>query len=145
MTDDVFKGFGVKVKLPATPGIADQKLKFSDSFHVVKETLTRIGISSKKTKTLYQTCHILHKQNQYAILMFKELFKIDGKNADITDTDIGRRNTIVNLLEEWKLLEIIDKEKANAPTVPLSQIRIISFQDKKNWALAPKYSIGNKK
>ena len=145
MVDDVFKGFGVKVQLPATPGVADPKLKFSDSFHVVKETLTRIGISSKKTKTLYQTCHILHKQNQYAILMFKELFKIDGKDADITDTDIGRRNTIVNLLEEWKLLEIIDKEKANAPTVPLSQIRIISFQDKKNWTLAPKYSIGNKK
>jgi len=144
MSDNVFRGLGVEVHLPATPGIADPKLKYSDSFHVVKETLTRIGISSKKNKTIYQSCHILHKQGHYAILSFKELFLLDGKKADLTDVDIGRRNTIVGLLEEWKLVEVIEKEKVSAPTVPISQIRIIPFKDKANWTLTPKYSIGKK-
>lgn len=143
MLDDIFRGLGVKVQLNATPGIDDPKEKYSDSFHVVRETLTRIGISSKKTKTLYQSCHVLHKRGQYAILHFKELFKLDGKPADITGDDIARRNTIVKLLEDWKLLTIIEKEKVEV-LLPLSQLRIISFGDKKNWNLCPKYSIGVK-
>jgi len=142
--NEVFRGFGVQVKLHPTPGVEDPKLKYSDSFHVVKETLTRIGISSKKNKTLYQSCHLLHKQGLYAVLHFKELFLLDGKKADLTQSDIGRRNSIVQLLAEWKLLEIIEKEKANAPTVPFAQIRIISFKDKADWSLVSKYSIGKK-
>jgi len=141
MTDDVFKGFGIKVQLNANPGIDDPKEKYSDSFHVIRETLTRIGIASKKTKTLFQSCHILHKRGQYAILHFKELFKLDGKPADVTSDDIARRNTIVQLLEDWKLLKILEKEKTGT-TLPLSQLRIISYGDKKLWTLTPKYSIG---
>lgn len=141
MTEDVFRGFGIKVQLNANPGITDPKEKYSDSFHVIRETLTRIGIASKKTKTLYQSCHILHKRGQYAILHFKELFKLDGKPADVTSDDIARRNTIVNLLSDWKLLAVIDKEKTGT-MLPLSQLRIISYGDKKNWTLTPKYSIG---
>ena len=141
MTDDVFRGLGIKVQLNATPGIGDNKEKYSDSFHVIRETLTRIGIASKKTQTLFQSCHILHKRGQYAILHFKELFKLDGKPADITTDDIARRNTIVKLLADWKLLSIIEIEKTGE-LLPLSQIRIISYGDKKNWTLTPKYSIG---
>ena len=132
-TDDIFKGVGVEIKLP-TP----------DSFLKVKETLTRIGISSRKEKKLYQSCHILHKQGKYSILHFKELFILDGKNNTFTDEDRARRNTVVNLLEEWDLIEIVDPSKSQDPVAPLNQIKIISHKDKDNWILEAKYNIGKK-
>ena len=132
-TDDIFKGVGVEIKLP-TP----------DSFLKVKETLTRIGISSRKEKKLYQSCHILHKQGKYSILHFKELFILDGKNNTFTDEDRARRNTVVNLLEEWDLIEIVDPSKSQDPDAPLNQIKIISHKDKDNWILEAKYNIGKK-
>lgn len=119
-----------------------------DNFLKIKETLTRIGIASKQTEAekrkLYQSCHILHKQGRYFIVHFKELFALDGKEANITMNDIERRNTISLLLEEWGLLSIVDREKAK-PTTTLSQIKIVSFKDKSNWELLTKYSIGKKK
>ena len=140
MNDDIFRGLGIEIALKPTDGIEGPE-RFSDAFHIVRETLTRIGIASKKTKTLYQSVHILHKRNQYALMHFKSLFKLDGKPADISVEDIARRNTIAQLLEDWKLLTILDKEKVRE-LLPLSQLRIISFQDKKNWTLCQKYSIG---
>lgn len=117
-----------------------------DNFLLVKETLTRIGIASKKTNTLYQSCHILHKQGKYYIMHFKELFLLDGKkNTDFSENDLARRNTIVNLLEEWELIKIVDKKKTNEPVVPISHIKIIPHKEKNNWILTAKYSIGNKK
>lgn len=132
-TDDIFKGVGVEIELP-TP----------DSFLKIKETLTRIGISSRKEKKLFQSCHILHKKGRYSILHFKELFILDGKQNTFTDEDRARRNTIVNLLEEWNLLRIVDNTKTESPVAPLSQIKIISYKDKDNWELAVKYNIGKK-
>lgn len=113
-----------------------------DNFLKIKETLTRIGIASKKNNTLHQSCHILHKRGKYYILSFKELFLLDGKQSDFTEDDKSRRNTIINLLEEWKLLTIVDKTKIEN-RMPLSQIKILPFDEKKNWVLAPKYRIGN--
>ena len=132
-TEDIFKGVGVEIRLP-TP----------DSFLKVKETLTRIGISSRKEKKLYQSCHILHKQGKYSILHFKELFILDGKNNTFTDEDRGRRNTIVNLLEEWDLIEVVDPNKSQDPVAPLNQIKILSHKEKGNWILEAKYNIGKK-
>lgn len=131
--ENLFKGVGVEIELPT-----------ADSFLKVKETLTRIGISSRKDKRLYQSCHILHKQGRYAILHFKELFILDGKNDTFTDEDRARRNTIVNLLEEWSLLKVVDAEKSQDPVAPLNQIKIISHKDKDNWILEAKYNIGKK-
>lgn len=132
-TEDIFKGVGVEIRLP-TP----------DSFLKVKETLTRIGISSRKEKKLYQSCHILHKQGKYSILHFKELFILDGKNNTFTDEDRARRNTIVNLLEEWDLIEVVDPNKSQDPVAPLNQIKILSHKEKGNWILEAKYNIGKK-
>ncbi len=115
-----------------------------NDFLKVKETLTRIGIASKKDNTLYQSCHILHKQGKYAIVHFKELFLLDGKKSDFTEEDKARRNTIANLLAEWELLELEDSMKTEDPIVPISQIKIIPFIEKKNWNLVPKYTIGKK-
>ena len=115
-----------------------------DDFLKVKETLTRIGVSSKKEKTLYQSCHILHKQGKYYIVHFKELFALDGKPTDISENDISRRNTIVNLLEDWELLKIVDKKRTEEPTVSLSQIKILPYKEKDDWNLVPKYNIGSK-
>jgi hypothetical protein len=131
--ENLFKGVGVEISLP-TP----------DSFLKVKETLTRIGISSRKEKKLYQSCHILHKQGRYAILHFKELFILDGKEDTFSDEDKARRNTIVNLLEEWSLIKVVDTEKSQDPIAPLNQIKIISHKDKDNWNLEAKYNIGKK-
>jgi|TARA_B110000908_G_C10235717_1_gene443190 hypothetical protein len=131
--EDIFKGVGIEVALP-TP----------DSFLKVKETLTRIGISSRKEKKLYQTCHILHKQGRYSILHFKELFILDGKKNTFTEEDKARRNTIVNLLEEWDLVSIVHKEASVEPTAPLNQIKILSHKEKSNWTLEAKYNIGKK-
>lgn len=132
-TEDIFKGVGVEITLP-TP----------DSFLKIKETLTRIGISSRKEKTLYQTCHILHKQGRYSILHFKELFILDGKLDTFSEEDRARRNTIVNLLEEWDLLKVVDKKEAEAVVTPLNQIKILSHKEKGDWNLEAKYNIGKK-
>jgi len=113
-------------------------------FLSVKETLTRIGVASRVEKTLFQSCHILHKRGRYAIVHFKELFLLDGKSADLTSDDIGRRNTIANLLDEWKLITLEDKTKSLSPIVPINQLKIIAFDEKKDWNLVAKYSIGKK-
>lgn len=131
--EDIFKGVGVEVELPT-----------QDSFLKIKETLTRIGISSRKEKKLYQSCHILHKKGRYAILHFKELFILDGKQNTFTDEDRARRNTIVNLLEEWELVKIVNPESTKDPVAPLNQIKIISYKEKGDWELAVKYNIGKK-
>lgn len=133
MNEDIFKGVGVEIELPS-----------DDSFLKVKETLTRIGISSRKEKRLYQSCHILHKKGRYSILHFKELFILDGKTNTFTDEDLSRRNTIVNLLEEWDLIKIIDKDKTKDPVAPLNHIKIISYKEKGDWDLTVKYNIGRK-
>lgn len=125
--------------------LLEVKLKQDDDFLKVRETLTRIGVSSKKDNKLYQSCHILHKRGKFYIVHFKELFALDGLPTDIDDTDIGRRNTIANLLEEWGLLEISDNKKASEPIVSLAQMKIIPFKEKQNWELVPKYHIGRKK
>ena len=119
-------------------------LKESDDFLKVKETLTRIGVASRKEKTLYQSCHILHKQSKYYIVHFKELFALDGKPYNFSDTDIARRNTIANLLEEWNLVKLVDVEKTKDHTLPLNQLKILSFSEKEEWTLTPKYNIGKK-
>jgi len=119
-------------------------LKESDDFLKVKETLTRIGVASRKEKTLYQSCHILHKQSKYYIVHFKELFALDGKPYNFSDTDVARRNTISNLLEEWSLVKLVDQEKTKDPTLPLNQLKILSFSEKEEWTLTPKYNIGKK-
>jgi hypothetical protein len=115
-----------------------------DDFLKVRETLTRIGVASKKEKILYQSCHILHKQGKYYIVHFKELFSLDGKPTDLTENDIARRNTVTNLLEDWELIKIVNKNQTIEPTVSLSQVKIISHREKNDWQLVPKYNIGKK-
>ena len=117
-------------------------LKEDDDFLKVKETLTRIGIASRREKKLYQSCHILHKQGKYYIVHFKELFALDGKPTNLSENDIERRNTVVNLLHEWDLVEIVNPEKAQ-PTVSIRQMKILPFSEKPEWDLQAKYSIGN--
>jgi len=119
-------------------------IKEPDDFLKVKETLTRIGIASRKDKILYQSCHILHKQKKYYIVHFKELFALDGKPTDFSETDEGRRNTIINLLSEWGLIDIADPRKTEEPTTPLSQIKVHSYKEKNDWELVAKYNIGKK-
>jgi hypothetical protein len=109
----------------------------------VRETLTRIGIASRKEKKLYQSCHILHKQGRYFIVHFKELFALDGKESNITSGDIERRNAIASLLEDWELLKILDSKRAE-PKASLSQIKVVSYKEKDEWELVPKYNIGKK-
>ena len=122
------------------------RLKEDDDFLKVKETLTRIGIASRREKKLYQSCHILHKQGKYYIVHFKELFMLDGKPSNFSDNDAARRNTIVNLLAEWDLIEKVDSNKIDEDNVvPINQLKIISFKKKDEWELVAKYNIGNKK
>lgn len=116
-----------------------------DNFLIIKETLTRIGIASKLEKKLTQTCHILHKRGKYAIVHFKELFLLDGKTADLTEEDIARRNTIVNLLEDWDLLKQEKPEMTEKNVASISNIKIIPSKEKNDWTLVSKYTIGNKK
>jgi hypothetical protein len=125
--------------------LLEVKLKNEDDFLKVKETLTRIGVASRKDKTLYQSCHILHKRGKYYIVHFKELFALDGKNTDFEDNDLGRRNAIANLLSEWGLVEVVNKDKSSLPVAPLSQIKIISYKEKNEWELTAKYNIGKKR
>jgi hypothetical protein len=119
-------------------------LKEPDDFLKVRETLSRIGVASRKEKTLYQSCHILHKQGRYFILHFKELFLLDGKTSDFSDEDIGRRNTIVNLLSEWDLVDLVNPKKSSEPLASLSLIKIISHKEKSDWKLIAKYTVGKK-
>ena len=119
-------------------------LNEQDDFLKVRETLTRIGVSSRKEKVLYQSCHILHKQGQYYIVHFKELFALDGKPSNISENDIQRRNAIANLLEEWGLIKVLNKDILVDNIAPLHQIKIISFKEKDQWELIAKYNIGKK-
>ena len=130
--EDIFSGLGVEITL-----------NDKDDFLKIRETLTRIGVSSRKDNKLFQSCHILHKRGRYSIMHFKELFILDGLESDISDSDVARRNTIVNLLDEWNLLDIVDKDCCQEPRASLGQIKIISHRDKGDWELVPKYHIGN--
>lgn len=125
---DIFKGVGIEITLP-----------HPDNFLKIKETLTRIGISSKRGDKLYQSCHILHKQGRYVILHFKELFILDGKTNTLTEEDVLRRNLIAIMLREWKLIEFPEKLETTS-----IQIKIVPFKEKSNWALISKYNIGKK-
>lgn len=124
----------IEVELPAP-----------ENFLKVKETLTRIGISSKTENKLFQSCHILHKRGKYYVVHFKELFMLDGLPTDFPDADKARRNTICNLLAEWKLITIKDPSKTKEPVVPVSYLKILPFGQKNDWQLVPKYNIGRKK
>ena len=117
-------------------------LKEPDDFLKVRETLSRIGVASRKERKLYQSCHILHKQGRYYIVHFKELFALDGKKTNLSENDIARRNTITNLLKDWDLVTIIGEVDEVAP---LSQIKVLSFSEKNEWTLETKYNIGKKK
>ena len=117
-------------------------LKEPDDFLKVRETLSRIGVASRKERKLYQSCHILHKQGRYYIVHFKELFALDVKKSTITENDIARRNTIAGLLKDWGLVDIIGNAE---PAAPLSQIKVLSFREKNEWTLETKYNIGKKK
>ena len=124
--------------------LVEVTLDEKDDFLKVRETLTRIGVASKKDKTLYQSCHILHKQGKYYIVHFKELFALDGKPSNISENDIQRRNAIANLLEEWGLVKVLNRRLIEGNIAPLHQIKIISFKEKDDWQLITKYNIGKK-
>lgn len=117
-------------------------LKEPDDFLKIRETLTRIGVASRKDNKLYQSCHILHKQGRYFIVHFKELFMLDGKPSNLMDNDVQRRNTIATLLSDWGLLDIVNHDQAN-DKAPLRQIKVIPHKEKHQWELCPKYNIGN--
>ena len=120
-------------------------LEKADDFLKVRETLTRIGVASRKDKTLYQSCHILHKQGRYYIVHFKELFALDGKPTNFSENDQARRNTIANLLSEWGLIGLVDPNASSELVVPLNQLKILSFKEKDQWILETKYNIGKKR
>ena len=127
-----------------TDNMIEVKLNEGDDFLKVRETLTRIGVASRKDKTLYQSCHILHKQGRYFIVHFKELFALDGKPSNFSDSDISRRNTIANLLAEWGLLTLVNPDLSKQPVAPISQIKVLPFKEKDQWNLTAKYNIGKK-
>ena len=116
-----------------------------DDFLKIRETLTRIGVASRKDKTLFQSCHILHKQGRYYIVHFKELFILDGKPTNYSENDQARRNTIANLLAEWNLIKLVNSEQTSTLVVPLNQLKILAYKEKEEWVLTAKYNIGNKK
>lgn len=134
------------INIPAIPGYVPLEVKLvnPDDFLKVRETLTRIGVASRKDQTLYQSCHILHKQGRYFIVHFKELFALDGKHADLSENDLHRRNTVAHLLEDWGLVDILNPGLCE-DTAPLSQIKVLAFGEKNNWNLVAKYNIGKKK
>lgn len=125
--------------------LVEVKITCDDDFLKIRETLTRIGIASKKDKKLFQSCHILHKRGRYFIIHFKELFALDGKAYNMTEEDIGRRNTIAALISEWGLAEILNPAVIAAPRVHMGRIKIISWSEKASWDLVTKYDIGKKK
>ena len=114
-----------------------------DDFLKIRETLSRIGVASRKEKELFQSCHILHKKGKYYIVHFKELFKLDGKQTNFDESDMGRRNTIVDLLRQWNLVKVLNPQQILDPRAPLSQIKVIPYKEKNEWKLTQKYSIGN--
>ena len=114
-----------------------------DDFLKIRETLSRIGVASRKEKELFQSCHILHKKGKYYIVHFKELFKLDGKPTNFDESDIARRNTIIDLLRQWNLVSIVIPTSITEPRAPLSQIKVIPYKEKSEWKLTQKYSIGN--
>lgn len=124
--------------------LVEVRLRSPEDFLKVKETLSRIGLASKKDNTLYQSCHILHKQGRYYIVHFKELFMLDGKPADFSESDVARRNRIALLLDEWSLVEVVDKFKVQEPVAPINQIKIIPYKEKSQWNLVAKYTIGSR-
>jgi hypothetical protein len=125
--------------------LVEVKLINEDDFLKIRETLTRIGVASRKDRKLYQSCHILHKQGRYYIVHFKELFMLDGKPSNFSDEDRGRRNTIANLIAEWGLVQLIDPSKTRDPVALLSQIKVLPYKEKDDWELVSKYNIGRKK
>ena len=127
----------------STDSMLEVTIKQPDDFLKIRETLTRIGVASRKDKTLYQSCHILHKQGKYYITYFKELFALDGKKSTLVENDIQRRNTISILLQDWSLIDILDKSKVENKA-PLSQIKVLPFKEKGDWNLLAKYNIGKK-
>ena len=136
------------VKEPEVNWTSDQMVEISlgepDDFLKVRETLTRIGVASRKEKKIYQSCHILHKQGRYYIVHFKELFALDGKHANLTVNDVQRRNRIIQLLVDWGLVDILNADKIQ-DIAPLNQIKVLSYKDKGDWILETKYNIGSKK
>lgn len=125
--------------------LVEVKIGEDQDFLKIKETLTRIGVASKKDNKLYQSCHILHKQGRYYIVHFKELFALDGKSTDFSEEDKGRRNTIINLLSEWDLIKVVEPKQINDPRAPMNQVKILPHKDKNGWELIAKYNIGRKK
>ena len=126
------------------------ELKNDEAFLLVKETLSRIGIASKRNSVLYPSCHILHKRGKFYIVHFKEMFRLDGREAIMTDEDVARRNTIARLLHSWGLCKIVGMDADHIPekiadTIPISRIKILSFNEKRNWTIEPKYNIGKKR
>lgn len=120
-------------------------LASEEDFLKIKETLTRIGVASRKDKKIFQSCHILHKQGRYYIVHFKELFALDGKPSNFSEDDVARRNTIVNLLAEWELIKLINPKKSSEPVAPFSQVKVITHKEKDEWELVAKYNIGKKR
>jgi hypothetical protein len=125
--------------------LIEVKIAEEEDFLKIKETLTRIGVASRKEKKLYQSCHILHKQGKYYVVHFKELFALDGKPTNWNEEDMGRRNTIIQLLEEWDLIKIVEPKSIEKPKAPMSQIKILPHKEKAGWTLEAKYNIGRKK
>jgi len=125
--------------------LVEVRIKKDENFLKIKETLTRVGVASRKNKTLYQSCHIFHKQGRYYIVHFKEMFLVDGKESNYTEEDQGRRNKIISLLEDWDLIEVVDPSKIETPIASISQIKIISHKEKDEWLLESKYNMGRKK
>lgn len=134
LENDVFGGLGVEILL-----------KEPECFLKIKETLTRIGISSEHSKKLYQSCHILHKRGRYAVVHFKELFVLDGKGSSLSEEDIARRNTIADLLEQWNLATVVHPEQIQQPRAGMGQIKVVSHKEKHEWQLVSKYQFGVKK
>lgn len=125
--------------------LLEVRLAEDEDFLKIKETLTRVGVASRKEKKLYQSCHILHKRGSYYIVHFKELFLLDGRESDFSLDDLARRNTIASLLEEWGLLKIVDQESCREPRANMNQIKILPFKEKADWILESKYTVGKKR
>lgn len=125
--------------------LVEVKIAEEEDFLKIKETLTRIGVASRKERKLYQSCHIFHKQGKYYIVHFKEMFLIDGKPSNFSEEDMGRRNKIVQLLQEWDLLKVVEPDKIAEPIASMSQIKIINHKEKNDWTLEAKYNMGRKK
>jgi hypothetical protein len=131
--NDIFSGKGIEIRLGE-----------EDDFLKIRETLTRIGVASRKERKLYQSCHILHKQGKYYIVHFKELFALDGKKTNLSLNDVQRRNRIVRLLADWGLITVLNQDKVS-DIAPLNQIKVLAYKDKGDWILETKYNIGSKK